>query len=114
VGAEAADDEHLLLPDLVMHDLERPRALERLVQALDHAVALHVVEQPVAPPPLADLLGRERLLQQRSVHRLPPPLGWVVSNARSARAASRVSSRSSPSASSLVSRSIRSASTWTA
>src|SRR5690242_15653443 len=71
-GAEPGQHQHLVLSDLVLHDLERPRALEGLVQALDDAVALHVVEQAVAPLALADLPGLERFLQQLPVHTTPP------------------------------------------
>ena len=70
LGAELGQHEHLVLADLVLHDLERPRALQRLVQALDHAVALHVVEHPVAPLALLDLRRGERRLQQLPVHRV--------------------------------------------
>src|SRR4029450_1609461 len=112
-GAEPGEHQHLVLPHLVLHDLERPRALERLVQALDDAVALHVVEQAVAPLALADLPGLEGFLQQLPVHRAPPALR-PGSSALRTRAASLVSSRSSPSASSAVSRSTRSAKSWIA
>lgn len=60
--AEPANDERLLLADLVIHDLERPRAIERLVEARDHAVALHAVEPAVAPLALLDRRRSERLL----------------------------------------------------
>src|SRR5439155_22714965 len=73
VGGEPAEHEHLVLPDLVVRDLEGPRPVQRLVQAMDHVVALDVVEDAVAPLALPDLRGLERLLQQCAVHRTPPP-----------------------------------------
>jgi hypothetical protein len=48
--------------------LERPRAVERRVQARDHRVALDVVEDAVPALPLLDLGRVEGLLEECAVH----------------------------------------------
>ena len=66
--AGVPEDQDLVVPDLVGDHLERPRAVERRVQARDHRVALDVVEDAVSALALLDLDRIERVLEEFSVH----------------------------------------------
>ena len=67
LGGEPPEDEHLRLADLVPRDLERPGALERLVQARDDAPALDVVSSRDAGDPSLIFRVIDRYLYSRGV-----------------------------------------------
>src|SRR5262249_44719489 len=113
LSGKLPEDDDFVLADFVMRDLEGPCTVQRLIEARDDAVALHVIEQAIAPLALADLRGLERPFQKCTVHSLLPPL-VAVSSVRSAPAASRINSGRPPSASSVVSPSTRSPRSCTA
>ena len=68
LGRQLPEDQDLVVPDLVGDHLEGPRAVERLVQARDDAVALDVVEEAVPALALLDLGRVEGLLEEGTVH----------------------------------------------